>query len=290
MFQLKAGPPLAEKVKTSVFFLILICLAFPVRVSAQVVINEVFPNPLGTEAGAEWVELYNTTSEVEVSLSGCTLRLDDNYDPQKVVFGTEDFIGKFKVITWEGSWLNNLGDQIKLDCGTFSDVVSYGNVAGAVVSAPEEGFSFGRSPDGTGNFYLLSSVTLGEVNSPPPTPTPEPTDEPEPTEKPTNTPVPTSTPKPTSTPTPKPTSTPKPRATSIPTAEPTEGIVLTSLNSGGSDKAGEVLAVQEEKQSKFPFIPAAFILSGVIFLGLAGYIFLRQRKKEYNLNSERQTD
>src|SRR4030042_3550323 len=279
-------------IKLSTLFLGLILLFFsPIvvkSVSAQVVINEVFPNPVGEESGSEWVELYNLGAD-PYSLSGCTLYLDNDYDPQKVVFGEEAFIEKYKVITWGGFWLRNTGDQIRLICASFSDIVSYGDASNASVVAPEESFTFGRSPDGTGNYYLLSSVTLGEANSTviTPSPTPLPTAIPQPTGTPT--PTQTPTPKPTATSTPKRTSTPKP--TNIPSSEEEGG-----TGNKTDELRAEVLSLKEEGSGgsgkndgkyKLPIIPIILIVLGAGLLGFSGFIFLKQGTKAYNLDSEK---
>ena len=146
------------KIFAIIFFL---QLAFPRIAGAQVVINEI--NPF-----EEWVELYNL-GETQVSLDGCTLFLDASYDPQKVVFTLSDvFSGKFKVVTWGGNWLNNGGDTVKIQCPTESDEISYGSNL--------NNKTFGRSPDGTGSFYVLESSSQGSANSNPQTsPSPTPT-------------------------------------------------------------------------------------------------------------------
>ena len=84
--------------KTILIFLALFLFSFN-TVGAQVVINEVLNNPAGSESGAEWVELYNKSSS-PVSLSGCVLFLDVSAD-QKVQFGENDFVDKYKVISWD---------------------------------------------------------------------------------------------------------------------------------------------------------------------------------------------
>lgn len=272
---------------TVIVVLLLFSLVYPSDALAQVVINEVLNNPSGTESGAEWVELYNLGIEV-ASLNGCILYLDDSTTTQKVIFGEEDFVDKFRVISWDSSWLNNSGDLVKLECGAQTDSVSYGNQAGSVVLAPDDGVSFGRSPDGIGNFLVLSTVTLGDPNSNPPTPTIEPSD----------TPVPTSTPKPT--PTTKPTSTPKPTPTIKITSEPTstselEGLSVLSNNNNENDGSEDntplggsevkVLAQFDDAKStinsekKFPFPALIFIFGGIVFMGAAIYRFVRISRK-----------
>lgn len=261
-------------------------------VNAQVVINEVLNNPAGTEAGAEWVELYNLGAEI-APLNGCILYLDDSTTTQKVAFGEEDFIDKFKVISWDSAWLNNSGDQVRFECGPSIDTISYGEQGGALVPAPDDGVSFGRSPDGTGNFLILASVTLGEPNSSPPTPTSAPTYTPTPTPKPTKTPTPTPSPKPTSTNTP----TPKPTVASAKVEDDT----FEELTTNEGESKQEVFGVQEteskdssipESQTqnlttkKFPWLAGVFIVSGLGLVGFVFYPFIRKVREKYNLESE----
>ncbi len=260
----------------SFFLAFIFFLASATIVNAQVVINEVLANPSGEESGAEWVELYNTGQEV-ASLSGCILYLDDG-DTQKVVFGNEDFVDKFKVISWDGTKLNNGGDIVRLQCTSSQDSIAYGNYSGAVVVAPGDGVTFGRNPDGTGSFYILSAVTLGSVNASPATPTP------------TATPSSTATPTPTPTPTPTHTATPKPSPTKTLTPKATASTTPLAQNNQNSDQS--VLGLREnlspsptpqgdEGGKKFPFLALGFVLIGGSFMAFAGYSFFKQRRTGY---------
>jgi hypothetical protein len=281
-------------------------------IEAKVVINEVLSNPSGTEAGAEWVELYNTEN-LPAPLTGCILYLDASYATQKVVFDQEDFIDKFKVVSWDNSWLNNSGDTIKIDCGSVLDSVSYGDETGAIIESPGDGVSFGRSPDGVGNFIVLSNITLGEANSNPVTETPIPTNTNTPTPKATPTPKPTSTDKPS--PTAKPTSTPNPSVTSAPVNSPISKLSSTLTPTKKIDSTiTEVLSAQTEnsnsasnnsrlsvtkeaeisnidnitgetkmlntKQRKFPIAATLLISFGFIILGCSLVPFIINYKKK----------
>jgi hypothetical protein len=177
-----------KKFLSKISLSILLFVSFTNTLDAKVVINEVLNNPEGEESGAEWVELYNLDSSPK-SLQGCILYLDDSAATQKIDLN-EEVIDRFKVISWDSRWLNNSGDQIRLECSGESDIVSYGDQENAVVESPGDGITFGRSPDGSNNFTLLAEVTLGEPNSLPPTSTPAPTNSPLPTSKPTSTSAP----------------------------------------------------------------------------------------------------
>ena len=56
-----------------IFLLLVVSISF---ISASIVINEFDPNPLGADAGNEWVELYNTGSS-PVDLTGYNLTNGD---------------------------------------------------------------------------------------------------------------------------------------------------------------------------------------------------------------------
>jgi hypothetical protein len=260
---------------------LLVVLLFPTNVYAQVVINEVFPNPADNEAGAEWVELYNLSDE-PASLADCVLYLHESDINQKVEFEEGDFIDgvdKYKVISWDKTWLKNSGDTVRLICSSFKDKVSYGDAGGASVSAPKEGMSIGRSPDGTGDFFVLNIFTLVGPNSQPPTSTPVPT----------NSPTPTPIPKPTSTFTPTPTPKPKktPTLTQVPTKDEEEGTQILGTKGGEDDidNEKEQTSDPEKERGKFPLAAGAFVLTGLGLISFPVVNYLRL-KRGYNQKNE----
>jgi hypothetical protein len=260
--------------------LVTLSLVLPSAVKAQVVINEVLPNPSGEDDGAEWVELYNMSSET-VTLKGCTLYLHETNNSQRVLFGEGDFVEKYKVVSWDERWLNNNGDKVRLECAMFNDSFVYGGDNG--IGAPREGISLGRSPDGAGAFYILSAITLGEANSTPPTSTPLPTNISTPTPRPTSTPRSTNTPAPTNVPT----------KTKIPTAGPKEEGAENDLFAEQNDsKNNDVLGIKqndevndenfpkiESEKENFPFIAGVFIIVGFGLISFPVILFLKQIKK-----------
>lgn len=272
-------------------------------VSAQIVINEFLADPENGDNGAEWVELYNLKNEA-VSLAGCTLYLHESGQTQKVTFVSDDFIEKFKVVSWDGRWLNNAGDKIRFECPSINDSLIYGDLDAAVVTKPVVGRSIGRSPDGTGAFTQLAEVTLGMANSSPPTSTP------------TKTPTSTSSPKPTPSLTKTPTIKIVPLAKiESPTAthSPTKAKIMntgTPEEIGSSDAPspptiydlttrdtnsikGEIEHDKVESEvlgtkiaNKNLALPIAFIATGIFTLLSAIYLFLRKGNKSYNLGDE----
>lgn len=148
-------------------------------VFAQVIINEVFPNPVGTEAGNEWVEIYNN-DESPISLDNLVLQEAANpaTEPDFNNFATLSGIlnpGEFLVAN--GSSLNNPGDIVRLyntSSDTVLDQVAYGNANDGDTSdnalLPAEGESIGRLPDGqdtdidSNDFYLFTFPTNNSTN------------------------------------------------------------------------------------------------------------------------------
>ncbi len=253
------------------FVLMLVFLIFPGTIKAQIVINEVFPNPAGDEGGAEWVELYNLDAN-PASLSGCILHLHESDNNQRVVFSDDDFVEKFKVVSWDDSWLNNSRDKVRLVCASFHDETAYGVANGAIVTSPKEDLSIGKSPDGTGEFYVLSSVTLGNPNSLPPSSTPAPTYSPSP--QPTSSPTPTLIPTPTFIPT----------KISTPTIEPVQQGEEISQILGTDEKKDDNISVEtqlsdsEESKKPLPLAAGLFILAGLGLIGFPVINYFRLRK------------
>ena len=240
---------------SSLIFFFFIFLIFPSSVSAQVVINEFSSN-----SDTEWVELYNTTSNM-IDLSGWGLQ--DEAQPLKILSGSIPASGYF-IFENPSGWLNNSGsDTITLkDLGSVVvDSVHYGS--GGVVSIPNSDKSAGRVSNGSSNWQNNLSWTKGSAN-PDPTapPSPLPTPTPEPTQSPTPTAIPTksSTPVPTKSPTPKPTKTP--------TASP-EVLGEEVTPSPEVENPTSTPLVLDSKEKKVPIIPVVLIVSGLAMIGFA---------------------
>jgi len=258
------------------FFLLFILLPFfifPKACFAQVVINEFLPNPID---GADWVELYNTTSQ-DVSLDDWIL--DDEGTKSNMFEIEEATISAHGFRLFEvGSRLNKNSDTIFLmdNQGVVVDEYSY-------TSDPGNNISFGRMPDGE-SWGICSELTPGLENKcalPTSTPTPIPTS------LPTNTPTPppavTPTKKPTSTPTKKLTSTPTPTKKLTPTPLPTVEPTLTATESGELESflatpTGEILGEtkeagnsgQRDGETKSKVIAGLSIGAGGILIAAAG--------------------
>lgn len=125
----------------------------------NILINEFQPNPEGTDAGNEWVELYNNGT-TEVNLTGWTLETLS-------LSGVIQSKG-FKQFIFPSLTLTNTGDIIVLKYGNITiDRIVYGDVTGetSVVAAPGSGQSAGRIPDGGSNWAIFTTPTPGASNS-----------------------------------------------------------------------------------------------------------------------------
>lgn len=83
--------------------------------TAHLMINEFEQDPDGSDAGNEWIELYNPTIET-INLTGWVLCVPDSKDADHPLSGTISPSG-FKVITFTKQWLDNNDEWISLiDC------------------------------------------------------------------------------------------------------------------------------------------------------------------------------
>lgn len=241
-------------------------LITPSVASAQIFINEISPS-----TDPEWVELYATSDS---NLQNCTLSFHDTEDTkQKIYFpdpvalpANSYFMVKKGERGWGSNWLNNSGDTVKLNCPTFSDSHTYSDSNGKTI---------GRSPDGNGNFFVLTTESPGAGNSPPtPSPTPTPTETPK-------TPSPTLTPVPTVLSVATKTLTPAPKFSPSPTSNIKSHTTKPSANPSHRSPTPSPLVTAEQKvlnksTSQFSFI---LIGLGVVLSGAGAYPIA---KKIYN--------
>ncbi|MEK7165356.1 MAG: hypothetical protein AAB874_00930, partial [Patescibacteria group bacterium] len=172
------------------------------------------------------------------------------------------------------SYFNNDGDYIVLfdSDGNIIDQFHYDDA--------ENGATQGRSPDNTGSFTTLNSVTKGAQNSgPKPLPTPKPTATPKPTVQPNPTPRPTLLPSLLSSPRVSPRVSPKtikpsPTASKSVVLGETEDVSVILVNSPSPNPSPEV------KGGGLGFVLGPlFILAGIAFSGFAGFLAYRQMQK-----------
>lgn len=253
------------------FFLIAFfrLLLFTSPAYAAIVINEVLPDPVGADAGNEWVELYNTDGG-SISIAGYVL--EDNNGDRMTLSGE---ITTWLVIKQQGSFgLTNTGSTIKL----FSDNTSTDPIDAFTYGSSSEGKSWGRIPDGGSIYGEKLTPTEGSANVvPSPSPSPNPSLSPSPSPTPTPTPAPSPTPKPSPTPTPK--STPKP--SQRPSPSPRSEAETPSGVEGPSTSPPKVLGVEasptpspEPKKSfsltKSAIVSYSLVGSGLLFILAAG--------------------
>ncbi len=141
----------------SVFFLL---GALPMAVIAResVVINEIFPNPKGSDKGKEFVELHNIGKD-EVNLEGWILRKTSKKGSIKEhVFDKEDKIKKEAYFKVKFSGLNNDGAKIEFisNSGEIVDDKDYEKVV--------EGKSYNRDEENKDNKWYWESETGGHKN------------------------------------------------------------------------------------------------------------------------------
>lgn len=127
--------------------------------SDEVVINEVLPNPVGTDTASEFIELFNVGDE-NVDLA--SWQLDDaegGSRPYVIPIGTQLLSGEYML--WQRAQtlvaLNNTKDSVRLldPTGKVKDSFTY------AASSPE-GQSHNRTTQGT--YVLSTSLTPGTVN------------------------------------------------------------------------------------------------------------------------------
>ena len=247
--------------------LLLFCSLFLIPVTTYgaadyLLISEVLYDPAANEPGAEWVELYNPTSN-PVDLAGWALRDNTSADPLPAfILGP----GQYLVITSNegdfraanpgfsaalvslggpiGNGLSNSDDVVSLadGSGTIIDALSYGsNTSGFDPPCPDvnEGQSLARQPvdadSNSASDWMMGTPTPGGASPLPPTATSTPTwtftPTPTPSSEPAATPSATATPPPVSTTAPSPTATagdtPVPTPTEQATGTPTDTLTPT---------------------------------------------------------------
>jgi len=258
------------------FFFATVIFAKPVF-AADVVLNEFQVKPSTTQ----WVELFNTGSSSK-DISGWIID-DDGSPSQKYIIPPNTDLPSGKCIVFSSGNFNfnpSSPDSIQLllPDNTLVDQYAY----------PESSASsvwFGRLPDGTGTWEIVTISSSGHLNStgdpclPPatPTPTPVPTDPPpKPTNTPTPTLTPTRTPIPTKTPTPTLKPTPQPKAD-----QPLAGTTVSAvLGATDSPIAASISADIKTKPSVKPFIISLLLVG--IGCAILSLVFVWKKRNLFN--------
>lgn len=132
----------------------------------DVVINEVLPNPTGSDTGNEKIELYNKGTTT-VDISSWTLE-DSSTTIHTVPASTSLLAGGYYVATPAGSPLTNSGETVTLK-NSSATTIGY-SVTYPDLTSPEN-VSYARKPDGASSFYKDPAPTIGSLNGGVPTPT-----------------------------------------------------------------------------------------------------------------------
>lgn len=226
--------PARHKLTICLIAFMAIFLFFPKDVFAQVVINEVLPNPPGDDATGEWVELYNLgVDTVDVAgykledASGHTLVIDENYvDATTVIAGQQWLAVKRNSSSFS---LNNSDIETISLYSTATE--SAQPVDSFSYTGSSEGKSWGRIPDGSDDvFEEKLEPTPGSANF-----------------------VPSHSLSPSSTPSQSPSSAPDSSPTSSPTSSPSLTPSPEPVEVIGATFLGKILG--EEKSSPAGFYP-----------------------------------
>ncbi|PIN91280.1 hypothetical protein COU57_01305, partial [Candidatus Pacearchaeota archaeon CG10_big_fil_rev_8_21_14_0_10_32_14] len=118
-------------------------------ISATVYINEVETNPSGSDAGNEWIEVYNNGADV--NLSGWSIKNDNNdyYFFDGVIIGQNQFYV-----------LDNLNGLVNTDESlTLYTKENFSmDTSGQISDNDDDGKTLQRIPDGSGSFNLISDT------------------------------------------------------------------------------------------------------------------------------------
>lgn len=251
---------------------VIIFLSFPLSVSAQVVINEVLPNPSGSSSEpTEFIELFNTSSD-PVIITGWkisdTAGSVKTYTIPDTTLNSGEYASFRREVT--DIALNNDGDGVELkDAGNNpKDSMTFGSTI--------EDRSWSRIPNGTGSFVNNTEPTERLANIEPPTPSPSPTQVA--TSSPTQSSTQSPTPSPTQSPTPVPTKSPTPRPTKSPSPSPEVLGEETTPTPIATDEVSPTPLVSDSTKKKFPIIPVIFIGSGLVMIGFAAVQLMNAKK------------
>lgn len=258
-------------------------LLIPQSVFAQVKLNEV-----SVDSSPEWVEFYNASQSADYIKSYYVdddeSFTDDIGSSKKLLTGLNITNSTYPYFELSSSVFNNDGDKVVLfdQNGSIIDTYEY-------TKSPGDNVSLGRSPDNTGNFFILSSQTKGAPNSLPissPTPTPTPAATPKITPTPSPIVLPASTPKASAIPSP----TPK-KASPFPSnksASPASDVEVSPEILGESEIASpsQEASASSGVNAISQFSGLFLILTGVTFSAAAGWFAFKKHKPKVDIIGE----
>lgn len=262
-----------HKIVVCLFALIFFLFFHPsVFAEDKVTLNEVLVKPETNQK--EWVELYNSgTDSIDLSFywidddesllvdgSAQTGSADPGSDPKQL--SGQILPGQFLIFEFS-SYFNDDGDSVAFfsDQGTKIDSYIYADNPGVNVT-------FGRKPDGTGNWETFCNPTPNQANDcPSPTPAPSPS------------PNPTSSPSPVKSPTP----TPKPSPSTLKLPSPTpknspEVLAEKDQENGTASPASSPTESAEGQNPSKVKIASMLIGSGLILIGFSAAFYFWYRR------------
>lgn len=239
--------------------------------AAEIVINEVFPNPSGPSTEeTEFIELYNL-SNGEIDISGYSLA--DNYSSYIIPEATMSAHGWLAFRKSQtGLRLSNSGDEVSLK-NSQDEQIDYYSYSSSI-----EDRSYSRIPDGSGEFTADTVPTEAAANqtpSPSPTPNPSPSPTPSPSQTATATP---SNPSPSPTPLAQISSSPTPRVIIDESSESetlsTDSKLMLGTISG--EILGEIEETTESSTAVKPYqLSVWLIMVGLGLVGLTTWLWFR---------------
>lgn len=179
--------------KIAVVIFLLIYFSTPAYASEAPKLNEVLANPASGQN--EWVEIY---APGVANLNGYYLQDKNDYNNNTTnkILDSAQHCGDYFIYEHSEGWLNNTGQE---------SIYLYDQNNTLIDShldwtAPAEGKTIGRIPDGTGDWKETKEPTkcsqnIEDVSTPAPTSTPTPSQTPSPTSTATATDTPTPSPK-----------------------------------------------------------------------------------------------
>jgi hypothetical protein len=110
----------------------------------HILINEVEQDPLGTDTGNEWVELYNPTANI-IDINGWTVSTTAGITVTITIpSGTSIQASGYYVITYGSQWIDNKGESLILRDATSNEV----DRTPSFNDTDNNGFSWQRYPNG----------------------------------------------------------------------------------------------------------------------------------------------
>lgn len=255
------------------FFLFMCVYVFfvPKFAAAQVVINEFSPF-----TATEWVEFYNASNSAEYIKNyyiddDTSFESDDGNKSKKLLVDLIINTNTYPIFETKSFFNNDKKESVVLfnNNGEIIDQFQYWLVSGEK--------TFGRSPDQTGSFYLLTSATKEYANTAPvPSPSSSPTLTPSPTTKPSPVPTPVATLQPSSS------AKSSPKLSVLPkreSPEPTQVLGIMNIGASASPSLKSSTTSQSDSHTNSsPILGVILVVIGLVFSGVSGFVLYRLKE------------